>query len=71
VELAFAGVHMISPRLISLLPGAGAFSIIDSYLDLAASGEKILGFRADSYEWRDLGTVESLKKATAELEAQG
>jgi NDP-sugar pyrophosphorylase family protein len=70
-ELAFAGVHTISPRLISLLPGAGAFSIIDSYLDLAASGEKILGFRADSYEWRDLGTVESLKKATAELEAQG
>jgi NDP-sugar pyrophosphorylase family protein len=68
VELAFAGIHIISPRLISLLTGDGAFSIIDSYLDLAGRGQKILGFRADSYDWRDLGTVESLKKATADLE---
>lgn len=70
VELAFAGIHIISPRLIPLLTSEGAFSIIDSYLDLAGRGEKILGFRADRYDWRDLGTVESLKKATAELEAQ-
>jgi NDP-sugar pyrophosphorylase family protein len=69
-ELAFAGVHIISPRLISLLPGAEAFSIIDSYLGLAGSGERILGFRADGYDWRDLGTIESLRKATAELETQ-
>jgi NDP-sugar pyrophosphorylase family protein len=69
-ELAFAGIHMISPRLISLLTGDGAFSIIDSYLDLAGQGQKIFGFRTDSYDWRDLGTVESLKKATADLEPQ-
>jgi NDP-sugar pyrophosphorylase family protein len=70
VELAFAGIHIISTRLISLLDGEGAFSIIDSYLDLAGRGEKIPGFRADSYDWRDLGTVESVKTATAEFEAQ-
>jgi NDP-sugar pyrophosphorylase family protein len=70
VELAFAGVHVISTRLIPLLAGKGAFSIIDSYLDLAGRSEKILGFRADSYDWRDLGTVESLRMATAEFEAQ-
>ena len=70
VELAFAGIHVISPRLISLLTSQGAFSIIDSYLDLAGGGEKISGFRADRYNWRDLGTVESLKQATAEFEAQ-
>jgi len=70
VELAFAGVHVISTRFLSLLAREGAFSIIDSYLDLAGCGEKILGFRADSYDWRDLGTVESLEAATAELEAQ-
>ena len=69
VELAFAGIHIISPRLISLLTEDGAFSIIDSYLRLAACGERIFGFRADSYAWRDLGTIESLKKATAEIEA--
>ena len=70
VELAFAGIHVISPRLISLLTSQGAFSIIDSYLELAGGGEKISGFRADRYNWRDLGTVESLKQATAEFEAQ-
>ena len=70
VELGFAGIHIISPRLISLLEGDAAFSIIDSYLDLSARGEKILGFRADSYNWRDLGTAESLKTAAAEVEAQ-
>jgi NDP-sugar pyrophosphorylase family protein len=70
VELAFAGIHIISTRLISLLAGEGAYSIIDSYLDLAGRGEKISGFRADSYDWRDLGTVESVKTATAEFEAQ-
>jgi NDP-sugar pyrophosphorylase family protein len=68
-ELAFAGIHIISSNLPARLAGEGAFSIIDSYLDLAGSGEKILAFRADSYDWRDLGTVESLNKVTAEFEA--
>ena len=38
----------------------GAFSIISSYLRLAAQGQKIFGFRADEYYWRDLGKVESV-----------
>jgi NDP-sugar pyrophosphorylase family protein len=65
-ELAFAGIHVISPRLIPMMTGQGAFSIITSYLGLAAA-EKILGFRADAYYWRDLGTMENLKEAAAEL----
>ena len=67
-ELAFAGIHVISPKLIEMFSRDGAFSIIDSYLDLAGSGERIVGFRADSYDWRDLGTVDSLEKATADAE---
>jgi NDP-sugar pyrophosphorylase family protein len=66
-ELAFAGIHVISPRMVSLMPEEGAFSIITSYLGLAGRGEKIFGFRADGYRWRDLGTVENLKAATAEF----
>ena len=41
----------------------GAFSIIDSYLRLAAQGESILAFRADEYYWRDLGKLESVAQA--------
>ena len=66
--LAFAGIHAISPRLIRLITEQGAFSIINSYLRLAAQGEKILAFRADEYYWRDLGRLEDLKQADRDWE---
>jgi len=59
-SLAFCGIHVISPRLFGLMTEEGAFSIVDCYLRLAAQGEKILGFRADEYEWRDFGKLENL-----------
>lgn len=65
--LAFCGIHVISPRLLSLLLEDGAFSIINSYLRLAAQGEKILAFRADPYYWRDLGSPESIEQARHEM----
>lgn len=61
--LAFTGIHIISPRLLTLLSEEGVFSIIDAYLRLAAQGEKILGFRADQYYWRDLGKMEQVRQA--------
>lgn len=66
-ELAFTGIHVISPRLFHLMKEKGAFSIIDSYLRLATEGEKILGFRADEYYWRDLGRPDDLRKAAEDL----
>jgi NDP-sugar pyrophosphorylase family protein len=45
----------------------GTFSIIDSYMRLAAQDEKILGFRADEYYWRDLGRIESVAAAERDL----
>jgi NDP-sugar pyrophosphorylase family protein len=60
LPLAFSGVHVISPRFLTLMTEQGAFSIIDSYLRLAAQGEKIVAFRADEFYWRDLGTPESI-----------
>lgn len=64
---AFCGIHVISPRMLSRLTEDGAFSIIPVYLRLAAEGEKIAAFRADSYAWRDVGKAETL--AIAEREA--
>ena len=61
--LAFSGVHVISPRLFAMMTEEGAFSIIASYLRLAAQGEKILSFRADEYYWRDLGRPENVAQA--------
>jgi NDP-sugar pyrophosphorylase family protein len=66
--LAFAGIHVISPGLLPMLTEDGAFSIITSYLRLAAEGEDIHAFAADEYYWRDLGRPENITQATADLQ---
>ncbi|MHB8218385.1 MAG: nucleotidyltransferase family protein [Candidatus Sulfotelmatobacter sp.] len=58
--LAFSGIHVISPRLLSMMTEDGSFSILSSYLRLAEQGKQIIGFRADEYYWRDLGRPESV-----------
>jgi len=65
---AFSGVHVISPRLLSMIEEEGAFSVISSYLRLAGKGEKILGFPADEYYWRDLGKPENVAQAAHDVE---
>jgi NDP-sugar pyrophosphorylase family protein len=67
---AFAGIHVISPRLLGLLTEGGVFSIIPSYLRLAGSGEKIQGFVADEYYWRDLGKPDQVIEATKDFKQQ-
>lgn len=65
--LAFSGIHVISPRLLSLLSEEGAFSVIPSYLRLAGQGERVQGFRADEYFWRDLGKPENIAQAEDDI----
>lgn len=67
-ELAFSGIHVISPRLLPLINEDGVFSIIDCYLRLTGTGEKISAFRADEYYWRDLGKQKDLEQAAREME---
>lgn len=66
--LAFSGIHVISPRLLSMLSEDSAFSIITSYLRLAAHGESIQAFAADDYYWRDLGKPENIANAEEDIE---
>jgi NDP-sugar pyrophosphorylase family protein len=65
--LAFSGIHMISPRLLTEMTEEGVFSIIATYLRLAGQGEKIIAFRADEYYWRDLGKLDDLRQAEQDL----
>jgi NDP-sugar pyrophosphorylase family protein len=51
-----------------MLTEEGVFSIIPSYLRLAAQGQKILAFRADQYYWRDLGRPADLTQAALDLQ---
>jgi NDP-sugar pyrophosphorylase family protein len=65
--LAFCGIHILSPQIFAKMFEDGAFSIIQTYLGLAARKEKIVAFRADEYAWRDLGRPENLIEAEKEL----
>jgi NDP-sugar pyrophosphorylase family protein len=67
-QLAFCGIHVISPKLLPLITEAGVFSIIDSYLRLAAAGQKISAFHADASYWRDLGKLTDLEQAARDLQ---
>ena len=66
--LAFSGIHVISPRLLRMMSEEGVFSIITTYLRLAGQGERIFAFRADEYDWRDLGKPEGVAQAALDLE---
>lgn len=66
--LAFSGIHVISPALLGMVNEQGAFSIITTYLRLAAAGNHISAFRADQYYWRDLGKPEHISQAAADIE---
>ena len=65
--LAFCGIHVVSPRIFSMMSEDGVFPIVPCYLRLAAEGEKILAFRADEYYWRDLGRLDDLQQAAQDL----
>jgi NDP-sugar pyrophosphorylase family protein len=65
--LAFSGIHVISPRLLAMMGEEGVFPIMNTYLRLATQGERILGFRADEYYWRDLGRPENVVQAGEDL----
>jgi mannose-1-phosphate guanylyltransferase len=65
--LAFSGVHIILPRIFAMMTEEGIFSIIPSYLRLAAQGERILAFRTDEYYWRDMGRPENVAQAAQDL----
>jgi mannose-1-phosphate guanylyltransferase len=65
--LGFCGIHVISPRIFTMMSEDGVFSIVPCYLRLAARGEKILGFPADEYYWRDLGRPDHVLQAAQEL----
>ena len=66
--LAFCGVHVISNRFLRMMSEQGSFSIIAAYLRLAGMGEKIVGYRADEFYWRDVGRLESVAQATEDIQ---
>jgi NDP-sugar pyrophosphorylase family protein len=62
IPMAFSGIHLIQPEMLSLIHESGKFSIIDLYLRLSAT-EKILAFPDTESIWMDLGKYEEIDEA--------
>ena len=59
---AFSGVHIIDPSIFELMDKDGKFSIVDTYLGLAATN-KIMGYKHNPDNWVDMGKPQELIKA--------
>jgi NDP-sugar pyrophosphorylase family protein len=66
IALGFSGIHILSTELLTKISEEGAFSIISTYMRLAAEGERIVAHRVDDCSWRDLGKPESILAAERE-----
>lgn len=62
VSMAFSGIHLIRPELLSMIKESGRFSIIDLYLRLSST-EKILAFPDQESLWMDLGKYSEMHEA--------
>jgi NDP-sugar pyrophosphorylase family protein len=63
-EKAFSGIHIISPEIFPLIKQQGKFSMVELYLQLAAT-HKILGFDHSGSKLVDVGRPESVAVAEA------
>jgi len=61
-EYAFAGIHLISPKIFNLINSKGPFSIVDAYLSLC-SKYTIQGHDVSSNFVLDVGKPSSIEKA--------
>jgi MurNAc alpha-1-phosphate uridylyltransferase len=62
-DLAFAGIHVVSPRIFDLMTERGAFSIIGPYLRLAGAGHRIEPYDMGKALWLEVGDPERLERA--------
>lgn len=67
-QRAFSGIHVLSPRIFDAMQEENVFPIIPLYLRLALR-ERIVGFPADRYYWRDLGRAEQIAEAGRDMVA--
>jgi NDP-sugar pyrophosphorylase family protein len=60
-KIAFSTIHVIDPRLFSLITEQGAFSLVSLYLRLAKD-HSIMGFVHDDASWFEFGRIENLDR---------
>ena len=62
IQKAFSGIHVIDPRIFSLMKQEGKFSMVDVYLELAKK-QAIKSFDHNDSNFIDVGKPESILRA--------
>ncbi len=58
-RLAFTGIHIIEPKLLSHIKRGVYSNIIDCYRELIKAGKPIRAYISEGHSWRDIGSIES------------
>jgi len=61
-RFAFSGIHIVDPKIFNFMLAEQKFSIVDTYLKLAAT-QRITGFVHSAENWIDMGKPEALIQA--------
>lgn len=62
IEMAYSGIHIIQPKIFSLMPETDSFTVTGFYLELAKT-QLIKGYFDDSDLWMDVGKPDQLEEA--------
>ncbi|MDY6838998.1 MAG: sugar phosphate nucleotidyltransferase [Thermodesulfobacteriota bacterium] len=65
-RLAFTGIQVLDPKVLTLIPKGRSCSIIDVYCDMIRSHRTVKGFIARNHYWHDIGTLEGYQAAVQE-----
>ncbi|MFP3913125.1 MAG: hypothetical protein ACLFUT_13710, partial [Desulfobacteraceae bacterium] len=65
-RLAFTGIHIIDPKLLSRIPAGIYSNIIDCYRELIQEGQGIRGYVSQGHYWRDIGSIKQYVLANQE-----
>ncbi|MBW1666623.1 MAG: NDP-sugar synthase [Deltaproteobacteria bacterium] len=65
--LAFTGLHIMDPELLSYIPAQGYFDIIECYRELINRGNPPAAFVSKGHYWRDIGSIDDYIQANKEL----
>lgn len=65
--LAFTGIHIINPVLLSYIPEPKFSDIIDCYRNLIQSGMVISAFLSEGHYWHDIGNINNYFQANKKI----
>ena len=69
-QLAFTGIHVLDPQVLSFIPNGTFCNIIDAYCEMIHQGLTIKGFIARNHYWHDIGTMVGYQGAAREALAR-